>query len=501
MPTRAVGRYLLGVAALAVAYRGAAEIGYALQFAGPIAAIVWLPVGIGVAFLYLKGLQYWPAVLVGDLLANDYDALPLGSALGQTAGNVLEVMVIAAMMRALVPRGDSLSTVSGVGRMLIAIAAGTTVSATIGSLSLLLGDVVQSGELTRVWRTWWLGDASGALVVLPLALAWARPPSRAWWRRRGAEAVLVMLVLVTLSEIVLRSSRPLAYPVFPALIWAALRLGRHGATAAVGVAAGFAIWETTRQVGPFAYESVAYSQLSAQLYIAVAAVSSLFLSAVVAEREAVTERLAASRRRLVHAADDERRRIEQNIHDGAQQRLTGLVVQLGMFEERARDFPEAAAGMFDDASRELVLAIEELRELAHGIHPTTLTDLGLANALRSIALRSTLPIRLLEVPTRRLDATVEATAYFVAAEAIANARKHSGARSVALRAGIANGTLHVEVVDDGAGGAAARPGSGLEGLLDRLEAIGGRLEIDSPPGGGTRVRARMPARPAPVPAG
>src|SRR5687768_5212708 len=129
-------RHVLGVLALALLYRGVAEIGYSLQFAGPVAAIVWLPVGVGVAFLYLGGLRYWPGILIGDLLANDYDALPLGSAFGQTAGNVLEVLMITVLLRALVPRGDPLASVGGVGLMLVAIMAGTTVSASIGALSL-----------------------------------------------------------------------------------------------------------------------------------------------------------------------------------------------------------------------------------------------------------------------------------------------------------------------------------------------------------------------------
>jgi signal transduction histidine kinase len=484
--------YVVGVLALAALYRGAAEIGYTLQFAGPVAAIVWLPVGIGVAFLYLGGLRFWPGVLIGDLLANDYGALPIGSALGQTIGNVLEVLVITMLLRALVPRGDPLGSVRCLGRMLVAIVAGATVSATIGMLSLWLGDVIQSGELPRVWRTWWLGDASGALIVLPLALAWSRPPSRSWWRRRGLEAALMLAALFALSEVALHASRPLSYIVFPALIWAALRLGKRGATVAIAVAAGFAVWETTRQVGPFAYESLTYSELSAQLYIAIAAISTLFLAVVVAEREDATGRLAASRARLVRAADVERRRIEQNLHDGAQQRLTALVVQLRMYEERAREYPVAAAGMFEDAGQELTLAIDELRELAHGIHPSALTDHGLADALRGIAMRSALPIQLLEVPSSQLNQTVEATAYFVVLEAIANTRKYAGATRVQVRVGLSRGTLHVEVADDGRGGAVARPGSGLEGLQDRVEAVGGTLEVVSPAGQGTRVLATIP---------
>src|SRR3954451_11814457 len=171
-------RLVLGCLAVAALYRAAAEIGFALQFAGPVAAIVWLPVGVGMAFLYLYGLRYWPGVLLGDLVANDYGALPVGSAIGQTAGNVLEVVVATMLLRRLAPRTDPLGNVGWVGGMLVAIAAGTAVSATVGSASLWLGGVIGSDDAARVWRTWWLGDASGALIVLPLALAWAKPLGR-----------------------------------------------------------------------------------------------------------------------------------------------------------------------------------------------------------------------------------------------------------------------------------------------------------------------------------
>jgi signal transduction histidine kinase len=488
-------RLLLGIASLAVLYRGAAEIGYALQIAGPVAAIVWLPVGIGVAFLYLCGLRFWPGVLIGDLLANDYVLLPLGSALGQTAGNLLEVVLITLLLRRLIPSRDPLGSVRELGLMLIAIVAGTTVSATVGSLSLWLGDVVASDEIAHVWRTWWLGDASGALIVLPLALAWARPPSLSWWRRRGLEFALMLAALIALTELAMRTSEPLAYLVFPAMIWAALRLGRHGATAAVSMAAGFAVWETSRQVGPFVFANVTYSELSTQLYIAVAAVSTLCLAAVVAERERTAQRLAASRMRLLEAGDSERRRIEQNLHDGAQQRLTGLVVQLGIFAERVESDPRVAGGLFNDASQEVILAIDELRELAHGIHPAELRDLGLAKAVQSIALRSRLPIQVVELPDVRLEATTEAAAYFLVSEALANARKHAHADAVTLRAAARNGVLEVEIADDGVGGALASPGSGLEGLCDRVEAVGGTLRIDSPAGHGTRIFASIPTAP------
>jgi integral membrane sensor domain MASE1 len=137
-----LGLYIGTVALVAVAYYGSARLGFALGFSSPVAAIVWLPVGVAIAALTVGGLRLWPGVLVGDLLANDYTALPWGSALGQTIGNVAEVLIAAAALRRLSRRGSPLDSVSGVGWMLAAIAAGTLVSATIGSLSLLAGGVV-----------------------------------------------------------------------------------------------------------------------------------------------------------------------------------------------------------------------------------------------------------------------------------------------------------------------------------------------------------------------
>ena len=136
-------RRVIGVLALVLLYSGAAQIGYALQFSGPVAAVVWLPVGVGIAFLYVGGLQYWPGVVIGDLLANQYGALPLGTALAQTGGNLLEVIVATLLLRRLVPRGDPLASPTGVGRMFVAIGAGTLVSAMIGTLASLAGGVIE----------------------------------------------------------------------------------------------------------------------------------------------------------------------------------------------------------------------------------------------------------------------------------------------------------------------------------------------------------------------
>jgi signal transduction histidine kinase len=487
------GRYLLQIAGLAASYYVAAHLGYEFEFAGPVAAIMWLPVGVAIAFLYLGGIGLWPGVLVGDLLVNDYSALPVGSAVGQTCGNVLEALVATLLMRRLIV-GSPLGSVRNLGRMVLAIAAGVAVSATVGSLSLTLGGVVDAGAAPDLWRTWWLGDFAGALVVLPAALAWYGPLPRQWSRARAIEAGLMLLAVAAVSEVAFRSHEPVAYLVFPPLIWAALRFGARGATAAVAVAVGVAVWNTTHLEGPFVFSSLSHSVLVTQLFLAAAALSTLFLAAVVAEREAFAERLATSRARLVEAAETERRRLRHDLHDGAQQRLTALAIRLGLAASDVRSAPETAEPIIEEARSEVALALEELREIAHGLHPAALNN-GLAPAVRSIATRSTVPVAIVDMPSTRLDATAEATAYYVVAEAITNAQRYAQASWIEVAATWTDSTLEVAVVDNGLGGASETAGRGLEGLRHRVEALGGTFGIDSPQGAGTRVAATIPATP------
>ena len=485
-------RYVLLVGALAGAYYGAAQIGYELKFTGAVAAIVWLPVGVGIAFLYLGGLSLWPGVVLGDLLANQYDTLPVGSAFGQTLGNTLEVLLAAYLLRKLVRNGRPLESVAGVCGLLLAIFAGTAVSATVGPISLRLGGVLATSDIPHVWHTWWLGDTAGALVVVPLALAWWQPLDLAWTRARIGEGALMLSAVIVLTEIALRTDRPLVYIVFPALIWAALRFGPRGGTLAVAVAVAFTLWKTAHHAGPFVVHSIPRSTLSTQLYVSVAALSTMFLAAVVAEREAIAKGLLESRARLLGVADGERRRLENNLHDGAQLTLTMLAGQLATAREESRRNPDLAPGLFEDAETHLLIAIDELRDLAHGIHPTILTDLGLAEAIRSLTDGSPVPIRLLELPAGRLDSTAEATAYYVVAEALTNSQRHAHAKTITIRVIESGRYLRIEVGDDGAGGADERTGSGLQGLRDRVEAVGGVLRVASALGRGTLVRADIP---------
>jgi signal transduction histidine kinase len=211
-----------------------------------------------------------------------------------------------------------------------------------------------------------------------------------------------------------------------------------------------------------------------------------------AELRAQLAELQASRARLVEATDSERRRIERDLHDGTQQRLVSIAMSLGLLESKLPEKPGEAAPLVRETRQALAVALAELRELTQGIHPTLLAERGLAAALDELCKRAALPTTLaLSLPTR-LPARVESAAYFFASEALANAAKHSHASSVRVSASVDAGTLTVAVADDGIGGAAPVGGSGLRGLADRVEALGGRLTISSPPGRGTTLRAGIP---------
>ena len=482
-------------AILIAAYYLAAHIGYAFRFAGPVAAIVWLPVGVGIAGLYRFGLRLWPAVVIGDLLVNNYAALPVGAAVGQSFGNLLEVVIGAALLRQFVSPRAPLDTASGVAGVFAALTAATAVSAVIGPLSLAVHHVISFDGVLRVSRTWWLGDFCGAAIVLPLVLAFSSPSPHAWLRGHRLEAALLLATLIGVSTVAAQVGGPSAYLAFPVLIWAGFRFGPRGATIAMAISAAFTIWGATDFPGPFMVNG-ADSVPATQIYLAVAALATLAVAALASEREQLAESVRASRTRIVLAADEERRRLERNLHDGAQGRLVVLAARLGLAAHDARADPKTAPASFDAAHGELMVAIDELRELVQGIQPAALRQFGLASAVEDVAARSVTSIELVEVPQVRLDETTEATAFYLIREAVTNAERHAQASAIRIRARLSEPCLVVEIEDDGVGGAHERSHRGLQGLRDRVEATGGRFVLNSEPGRGTRITAEIPLRAA-----
>jgi signal transduction histidine kinase len=652
-------RYAVAIAVLAGAYYLSGRLGLELAYLNGAVAALWPPAGLGVAVLFLFGVRLWPGIVIGDLALADFSQPPETIA-GQTIGNTLALVVAALLLRRLL-RGDGrLERTFDVLALVLCAVVAASVSAALGPPSLRLGGVIAAGELWRVFRTWALSDGTGVLVVAPLVMTWASSGLRGIRRRDLIEGAILLALLVVLGE--LAPQREVPYIVFPVLLWAALRLGPRGASTAIAVVCTVTVWNTAQQDGPFVRDSITDSLLATQFFVATAALTSLVLAAVTAERtrsaraleqladehaalrrvatqvaaespparvfQQVTEevgrllglpgaavvqyggerrgvvvgawsergalpvplgarldldgdtvvarvlrsgtaqriegydpaegalattlreagyraavaapvtvggrlwgalvagtgseatlpqgleqrlcdfadligqalanadareRLADSRAELVAVGDAERRRLERNLHDGAQQRLVSVALRLGMARSKLEDDPPAARETLSAAQDDLTRGLEELREIARGLHPVLLTERGLGPALDALLSRTTVPVEIEELPDERLDGPVEAAAYYVVAEAITNVAKYAGASHATVAVRRSNGTATVTVSDDGVGGAEPSRGSGLRGLAARVEALNGRLEIESPPQGGTRVTAEIPS--------
>jgi signal transduction histidine kinase len=261
-----------------------------------------------------------------------------------------------------------------------------------------------------------------------------------------------------------------------------------GARAAVGVP----IWVEGRLWGVVNAWSARKAPLPADTEARLAAFTELVGTAI-ANTEAQAA-LAASRARLVAAGDEVRRRIERDLHDGAQQRLVTLALELRAAQAAAPPGAGELVKKLDGVAAGLVAALDELREIAHGVHPVALAHGGLRPALAALARRSAVPVDLDVQVAGRLPDPVQTAAYYVVCEALANTAKHANASAVRVEVTAGEGVLRVRVCDDGRGGAAFGRGSGLVGLKDRVEALGGRITLDSPPGAGTALEVHIPLR-------
>jgi signal transduction histidine kinase len=502
-------RYLAGVLALAAAYYAAAKLGQTLRYTGSVAAI-WPPAGLGIAALYLWGLRWWPGIFVGELIVNGellYDdiALPLDSLMGQQAGNMAEIVVGAVLLRRLIGRRAPLDRAEQVAGMLVALGCATAISATVGTVSMLAGGVIAKSEVATFWRTWWLGDTAGALVVLPLMLVWAPNPAAAWRRIRTWQGALLILTVAMLALVALSSDEPVTYLVFPALIWAAFRFGTPGATLSIALAAGIAIGFTANDVGPFSKQPIDHKTLSTQLYIFVAALTTLFLSAVVSERERAAARLVETQRREGQRAAEERHRIARDLHDSVSQALFSAnlhirTAQKAVKREGASLSPPLARTL-DTIGALTTGAQSELRALIFEPDHYAVED-GLVAALAKhasrLGKRHALTIDVDGPEHLGLSAHAERQLFGIGREALANVVKHAGASTASVRVDAQRERVLLEIRDDGRGfdPAAGYPGHfGLESMHSRAGELGGVLTITTAPGHGTVVRVETASEP------
>jgi signal transduction histidine kinase len=500
-------RYVAGVIVLAAAYYGAAKLGQTLRYTASVSAI-WPPAGLGIAALYLWGVRWWPGIFLGELLVNgellmDNTMLPFGSLVGQQAGNMAEIIVGAILLRRLIGPRSRLDRVEQVFGTVLAVALATLISATVGTVSMLAGNVIDSSEMATFWRTWWLGDFSGGIVVLPLMLAWARDPIAAWRRMWRWEGALLIATVAALGVLAVSTDEPVTYIIFPSLIWAAFRFGPQGATLATAIAAGVAIGVTANDVGPFSSQQIDHQTLSTQAYIAVAALTTLLLSAIVSEREETLHALAEAERHEGERALEERHRIARDLHDSVSQALFSTALHT-----RAAEKAVAADGNGSSRLGEELTAIGELTKNAQAEMRALIFELGrdptedglvpaLAKHAALVAAQDGVAI---EVRGPEGDLGLGARAHTqlfgIAREALSNVLKHSEARHAWVRVETRSGEIALEIADDGRGfdPDAPHPGHfGLDSMRSRAAEVGGALTIESGPGRGTVVRVEAPA--------
>jgi signal transduction histidine kinase len=497
------------VLALAAAYVAAAKLGQTLRYTGSVSAI-WPPAGVGIAALYLGGLRLWPGIFVGELIVNGQliagdAALPIGSVAGQQLGNMAEVVVGAWLLRRLIGPRAPLDRGSQVVATVVAVGTATAISATVGTVSMLAGDVIDVGAAPNFWRTWWLGDTSGALVVLPFALTWfgsVRATFRRMWTVEGVLLVATVIPLVTVS--VSSSGDPLLYLIFPALIWAAFRFGPPGVTLATLINAGVTIGITAREHGAFFRQPIDDRTLSTQLYVLIAALTGLFLSAAVGDRQRTAAELVAARRRESDRALADRRRIARDLHDSVSQALFSSMLHTRIAERALDGDPDTGAAKLRESLRAIAdLTRRAQREMRGFIFEWGAHDVGdgvvsaFTRAVPTLTAGSELDVEI-DGPAEPLPLTIEAQTqlFTIGREALANVVKHSGAGSAFVRLEVRDRRVIMLVGDDGRGFDAATtyPGRlGLESMRSRAKEIDGDLTISSTPGHGTVVAVYVPS--------
>ena len=501
--SRAV-RAIAGVLLLAMAYYATAKIGQTLRYTASVAAI-WPPAGLGIAALYLWGLRWWPGIFIGELLVNgellvDDPELPLGSLIGQQAGNLAEIVVGAVLLRRLIGPRAALDRAEEVGRLLLALGVATAISATVGTLSMLAGDVIDWSDVPTFWRTWWLADTAGGLVVLPFLLAWLPQPARAWGRIRTWQGALMLITVAGLSVLTFSVEGPLSYLVFPALIWAAFRFGPAGATLSIAITAGVAVGFTAHHAGPFSTEPIDLRTLSTQVYIFVAALTTLFLSALVIERQRSAAALGEAKRREDDRAMKERHRIARDLHDSVSQALFSTILhtrsaQKALKREGVTSEPlERSLDAIGELTRG---AQSEMRALIFELGHDAVED-GLVAALMKHAsilrMQRELDIEVVGPERLALSPRAQTELFGIGREALANVAKHAGATKAWVHVEARSGHVFLEVRDDGPGfdPRARHPGHfGLESMHSRAAELGGALTISSAPGVGTVVRVEV----------
>jgi signal transduction histidine kinase len=437
-------------------------------------------------------------------------------------GNTLEALAGSALLVRVAGFRPALNRLREVvGLVVLAAGLSTLISATVGVTSGWLGGVIPSVTYWDAWWTWWLGDAMGDLVVAPLLLTWSghvhiRPSARSVAEFVALMAVVGALSLLVFTDFLAPALTDFPYIFFPALIWAAVRLGHPGAVMATALVSVIAVWGTAHGFGPFARQTLHESLLVLQPFLGIKTVTILVLAAAVTERRhadaevVVRQHAEAARKKflgqLVTAQEEERRRIARELHDQLGQQLTALKLGLQSLQDAPHGCSSGLAQQLQDIVDGLGRAVHHL---AWELRPTALDDLGLHTALLHYVERWSehsnieVDFQSIGLESHRVPSHIETTIYRIVQEALTNVLKHAKAERVSLILERHNDHMLAIVEDDGCGFDAeammtsshAERYLGLLGMQERAALVGGTLHLESAPGKGTTVFVRIPLAP------
>jgi signal transduction histidine kinase len=544
---------LTAAALAAAAYFIAGKLGLRLAFLHASATAVWPPSGIALAAFLLFGYRLWPGIFLGAFLVNITTAGSLLTALGIATGNTLEGLTGAYLVRRYANGWHSFERWHDTARFcMLACVVSTTIAATIGVASVCLTGFAPWGLFGPIWLTWWLGDAVGGFIVSSVIILWYLNPRPGWNAAQAVEFAAMTLSTVVIGLLVFRGVFPYGYVCLPPLLWAALRFGPRETATAVLLLTGLAIWGTLRTSGPYTVADRNSSLLLLQAFIGVTAVTSMIVAAVVLERQRAVEALLGAHRDLEQrheertraflaaegeriraeeqltviarrraedlrdfavsvqdVLEDERGRIARELHDDLGQRLTGLKMGVQLLEDEVPSNGPKPLARLRLLRRELEAMINAVRRLSYNLHPSALDDFGLVVAVQTLC-NDFQKVHQIETRFEARepmggfhDAHVDIALYRMAQEALANIAKHAGASSVSVELSGRPDAIMLVVQDNGRGfdmesfRARRTKGHrlGLIGMRERSELLGGEFVVESTPGQGTRIEARLPLQP------
>ena len=543
------------IAAVALLYYFTGKFGLRMAFLHVSATPVWPPAGIAFAAMLLLGYRVWPGVFIGAFWVNITTAGSFVSTLGIATGNTFEAVVATYLVTRFANGPRAFERAQDILKLwVLAGLVSSIIAASFGATSLCATGFADWANYVSLWRTWWLGDATGCFLVGSVIILWATRPQLQWRTRRTTEAFLLMVALAAVALLVFSDVFGQPYLALPLLLWAAFRFGTRATASAALILSGVAIWATQRNLGPFARSNTNEGLLELQAFMMVSTATAMVVAALVAERKRAAHLLAhahdqleqrvaqrtqelsqanyslrveidervraetqlaeAARRRqedlrafaldVQRAQEEERRRISRELHDGLGQRLSGLKMALQLLEDDASDKGAAPSKQLEKLSRDIDDMVVEVRRLSYNLRPAALDDFGLVPAVEMLCkeFEKTHRVGVLfdagegAMPS---DSHVDIAIYRIVQEALVNVAKHAIASSVKVIFRRRDRSIVVMVEDNGQGFDRGelhveRDGSrmGLVGMMERTQLLGGRFEVHSRVGGGTHIEAELP---------